>query len=259
MMLDPLILTTLQNELAQEPIPCLFLALSGAHTYGFPSADSDYDVRGCHILSLENALSLNKGPETKESTKSIPWQENSSLLLDLVTYDIETFLRLLLKKNGNMLENVFSSMVLFALPEFEELKALAQGCMTRYHAYHYLGMAKTQWKLFEKNKEVKKLLYAFRALLTGCYLLENAEIETNLQTLATTYHFPFLHDLIQLKQTGQEKELLMAEGPLYLENYTHLTERLEQMIEVSVLPPQATTASELSQFLIQLRLEYRES
>ena len=30
--------------------PCLFATVSGAHLYGFPSPDSDWDLRGCHLL-----------------------------------------------------------------------------------------------------------------------------------------------------------------------------------------------------------------
>jgi uncharacterized protein len=38
------------NEIASQPYPLLFATISGAHLYGFPSPDSDYDLRGVHIL-----------------------------------------------------------------------------------------------------------------------------------------------------------------------------------------------------------------
>lgn len=45
-----------------------------------------------------------------------------------------------------------SCRVVHWLAEHEELKALAAGCITEYHAYHYLGLAAAQWKLFRKEE-----------------------------------------------------------------------------------------------------------
>ncbi len=52
-----------------------------------------------------------------------------------------------------------------------ELSALAPGVLTSHHAHHYRGFAATQWRLFEKNGELKPLLYTFRVLLTGIRLM----------------------------------------------------------------------------------------
>lgn len=35
---------------AEQPDPLLFATVSGAHLYGFPSQDSDIDLRGVHVL-----------------------------------------------------------------------------------------------------------------------------------------------------------------------------------------------------------------
>ena len=59
---------------------------------------------------------------------------------------------LLLKKNGYVLEQVFSPLVVHTTPEHDELKAIAQCCVTRHHSHHYFGFAETQWKLFEKEQ-----------------------------------------------------------------------------------------------------------
>ena len=39
MILEP----RLQKQVDQHPYPLVFATISGAHLYGFPSADSDYD------------------------------------------------------------------------------------------------------------------------------------------------------------------------------------------------------------------------
>lgn len=46
-------------EVQQQPYPLLFVTISGAHLYGFPSPDSDYDLRGV----LEEAFQASPLPE----------------------------------------------------------------------------------------------------------------------------------------------------------------------------------------------------
>ena len=48
----------LRAEAASHPYPLLFATISGAHLYGFPSQDSDYDLRGVHILPTKEAVGL---------------------------------------------------------------------------------------------------------------------------------------------------------------------------------------------------------
>ena len=128
-----------------QPYSLLFMTISGAHLYGFPSADSDYDLRGVHILPIPEIIRLNPGRETIELSET----QSNGLELDLVTHDLKKFLGLLLKKNGYVLEQLYSPLVVTRTPQYEELKEIAKGCITRHHAHHYLGFSRTQWKLFQ--------------------------------------------------------------------------------------------------------------
>ena len=130
---------------AAQPYPLLFSTISGAHLYGFPSPDSDFDLRGAHVLPLERVVGLDVRDETIEDSRVI-----EGLEMDIVSHDVRKFFGLLLKKNGYVLEQLLSPLIVFSTPEHEELKSLAPGCITRHHAHHYLGFAGTQWKLFEK-------------------------------------------------------------------------------------------------------------
>jgi predicted nucleotidyltransferase len=56
----------LRAEVAGHPYPLLFATVSGAHLYGFPSPDSDYDLRGAHVLPAEDSLGLLPKRETIE-------------------------------------------------------------------------------------------------------------------------------------------------------------------------------------------------
>src|SRR5207302_6905995 len=54
MTIDP----RLNRIVAAQPYPLLFATISGAHLYGFPSPDSDFDLRGVHVLPLEMVVGL---------------------------------------------------------------------------------------------------------------------------------------------------------------------------------------------------------
>src|SRR5688500_3261780 len=159
-MFDP----RLHDQIQQHPYPLLFATISGAHLYGFPSPDSDYDLRGVHLLPLRDVVGLQAGEETVEKSGVY-----DGLEIDLVTHDAKKFFGLMLKKNGYVMEQLLSPLVVHTTPEHEELRHIARGCVTRFHAYHYLGFAETQWKLFDKEspRRAKPLLYVYRVLLTG--------------------------------------------------------------------------------------------
>ena len=88
----------LRAEAARHPYPLVFATVSGAHLYGFPSPDSDFDLRGVHVLPVREVIGLDPGRETVEVSAK------DGLELDLVTHDVRKFFGLLLKKNGYVLE-----------------------------------------------------------------------------------------------------------------------------------------------------------
>src|SRR5437667_1147132 len=155
LVVNPLLYQIVQSQ----PYPLIFATISGAHLYGFPSPDSDYDLRGVHVLPLKEVVGLQTGPETIE-TSGI----HDGLEIDFVTHDAKKFFSLLLKKNGYVLEQVLSPLVIHSTPEHAELKEIAKDCITKHHAHHYLGFAATQYALFAKENppRVKPLLYVYR-------------------------------------------------------------------------------------------------
>lgn len=54
----------LKRIAAEHPFPLIFATVSGAHLYGFPSDDSDYDLRGVHVLPVADVVGLEAGRET---------------------------------------------------------------------------------------------------------------------------------------------------------------------------------------------------
>jgi uncharacterized protein len=243
---------SIHTIISQQPYPLLFATLSGSHLYGFPSPDSDFDLRGVHILPLEEIVGLETGRETIELMKV-----DNSLEIDLVTYDVKTFLLMLLKRNGNVLEQIYSPLILKATPEFEELKNIAKNCITRHHSHHYFGFSTTQWKLFEKEDKhsVKSLLYVYRVLLTGIYLMQTGIIEANLINLNQVFNLPYIPDLIAAKLSGAEKSILPDEDISFYQNeYSRLRFQLEEAHQSSSLPEAPTAKAELHDLLLKVRL-----
>lgn len=235
----------------QQPYPLLFATISGAHLYGFPSPDSDYDLRGVHILPLREVIGLETGRETIEIS-----QIQDGLQLDLVTHDLKKFCGLLLKRNGYVLEQLYSPHLVYATPEQEELKAIAKGCMTRYHSHHYLGFAQTQWRLFEKETphRVKPLLYLYRVLLTGIYLMQTGVIEANLAVLNQHFTLPYIDGLIAQKTSGTEKAVLSdTDLAFHQQEYQRLVQRLEAESDRSHLPESPSAKAALNDFVVQVR------
>lgn len=172
-------LADLRPVLAEEQRhPLVFATVSGAHLYGFPSRDSDVDLRGVHLLPAADLVGL----RPPEETRSRMWLREG-VELDLVTHDLRKFVRLLLRRNGYVLEQLLSPLVVHSTPTHQQLIALAPAVVTRHHAHHYRGFARTQWRLYEKSGELKPLLYTYRVLLTGIHLMRGGRLQAHLPTL----------------------------------------------------------------------------
>jgi hypothetical protein len=242
----------LRNQVDEHAYPLIFATISGAHLYGFPSPDSDFDLRGVHVLPLSEVVGLQTGPETIEKSGVYDGSE-----IDLVTHEAKKFFGLLLKKNGYVLEQVLSPLVVHTTSEHAELKEIAVECVTRHHAHHYLGFAETQWRLFEKDSppRVKPLLYVYRVLLTGIHLMRAGEVEANLIRLNERAKLPYLVDLIQRKVAGQEWERLTgADLDFHRREYGRLHNELEQAHLSSELPELPRASAALHDLLVRLRL-----
>lgn len=244
---------TIEKVIVEQPFALLFATISGAHLYGFPSPDSDFDLRGVHVLPVENVVGLYEPQETIEVTKFV-----DDLEIDLVTHDARKFFEMVLKKNGYVLEQLFSPLIVRTSPEHDELKAIAATCITKHHSHHYFGFAATQWKLFEKEspRRVKPLLYVFRVLLTGINLMRTGIIEANLLTLNDVFKLSYLPELVERKLHGAEKSVLDdTDFDFYAKEYERLRALLQTAFENSNLRETPEGKDALNDLLVRLRLK----
>ncbi|WP_432995542.1 nucleotidyltransferase domain-containing protein [Dactylosporangium sp. CA-233914] len=232
----------------EHPYPLIFATVSGAHLYGFASLDSDLDLRACHVLPLDAVVGVMTGPETVESGGVREGME-----LDVVSQELAKFIRLLLKPNGYVLEQLLSPLVIRTGALHAELKSLAPHCLTPEHARHYLGFAAGQWQLFTKTGELKPALYTLRVLHTGIHLMRTGEIQADLRVLNT---LPYVPDLIEAKRAGEHDRLPAAlVSPERLESdVARLTAELESARGASKLPPSPSAAPALNDLLVRVRL-----
>ncbi|MCD9877481.1 nucleotidyltransferase domain-containing protein [Streptomyces guryensis] len=235
---------------AEQPDPVLFATVSGAHLYGFPSRDSDVDLRGVHLLPTADLLGLREPDETR----SRMW-DRDGVEMDLVTHDLRKFVRLMLRRNGYVLEQLLSPLVVHTTDAHGELAALAPGVLTSHHAHHYRGFANTQWRLFEKTGELKPLLYTFRVLLTGIHLMRSGQVQAYLPTLLGESDAPaYLPDLIAAK-AEQEHGGADVDHARVQADVEQLHGVLDAAQESSALPDAPAGYDALHDFVVRIRLE----
>jgi len=162
------------SEIAiQYKIKVLYACETGSRAWGFPSPDSDYDVRIIYIHEPDWYLSLSDKKDTLELML-----DNGDL--DITGWDFKKCLKLLWKSNGALLERIQSPIVYQSTPGLkEQFWNYAQKCFTPVATmHHYSGMARTSLSdLLDKNEvKLKKLFYALRATLACKWILERDSI-----------------------------------------------------------------------------------
>lgn len=239
-------------EKHQPPGRVLVCAVTGSHHYGFPSPDSDLDLKGIHLAPTASLLGLRPAPETHDRLLEFDGVE-----CDLTTHEIQKALSLLLRGNGNMLERIHSPFQLFETPERAELVELSKGALSKRFFSHYRGFFKGICHEHEKlgQRHGKSLLYAYRVALTGVHLLNTGEVIGNLIKLSSLYGFPEAEMLAQRKIRTAEKVVLSEEeDALHRAAWPRLNALLEEAHQKSFLPDAPKNEPELNNWLTNLRL-----
>ena len=159
------------RELELEHNIRILLAIeSGSRAWGFPSPDSDYDVRFIYAHPLDWYLSI----QDKKDSLEFPINDD----LDIGGWDIKKALLLLKKSNAPLLEWVQSPIVYKAEVGFvEAFQILCDGFYSpKAVMHHYLSMAKKYKMLIEESGDkvrLKTYFYALRAALAGNWILRH--------------------------------------------------------------------------------------
>lgn len=157
----------IQEELlhmeVKEDARILYACESGSRAWGFPSQDSDYDVRFLYARRPEWYLSIDV--ENRPDVFERPISDS----LDISGWDLRKALRLLRKSNPPLLEWFNSPIVYMSR---DELMNKIRSLVPDYYSpiachYHYLQMAKGNFKAYLTGEFVshKKYFYVLRPLL----------------------------------------------------------------------------------------------
>jgi len=175
--------------------------------------------------------------------------------VELVSHEVGKYLRLLVRNNCYILEQVFSPIVVMGHDFLDQLRPLARRCITRHHYHPYQGFYAAQNKLIAKEqpKRAKPVLYAYRVLMTGIHLLRTGEVEANLLRLNEHFGFGFLGELIARKVTAENIALGEVDWSFHEARLTNLAAELDRAFAESKLPKDRDRKS-VHEFLVNLRL-----
>jgi len=151
-------------------IRILFAVESGSRAWGFPSPDSDYDVRFVYLHPRDWYLSLVERRDVIE----IPIDEDDH---DISGWDFRKTLQLLLRSNPPLYEWLVSPIVYREDgTTMAALRSLAeQGYAGKTVGWHYLRMAERTYKAHFRNRtqaNLKKYFYVIRPLCALIWLAE---------------------------------------------------------------------------------------
>jgi len=229
----------LENNLQ---IKSLIAIESGSRAWGFPSRDSDYDVRMIYHHPKNWYLCVFE----EEDNFTVP----ITGLLDIGGWDIRKSLRLLYKGNAVVHEWLNSPMVYQKNEQIKMLKDFALEVFNPAPAfYHYLSMAKKKLELGQDDPSkdhhhsssrlkssftAKQLLYGWRTLLCAKWVHQKKTpppmaFQDLLQEFFTDYE-PVslkLKKIISIKHSESEKDTLSVDN--HLSEYAmHLFSEISQ-------------------------------
>lgn len=202
------IIEALEKLEKDQEIKVLYACESGSRAWGFPSPDSDYDVRFIYAQSPKRYLSIY---DRKDAIDLFLAED-----LDFIGWDVRKALRLFHKSNASPYEWMQSSIVYKEIPEFiNPLRELAPIYFSgRTSLHHYIGMAKHTYMghLQGEQVRIKKYFYALRPLLCAIWIVEKhtyppirfrdlfAVVQHNKELMEN------LEGLIKRKENSLEKE-----------------------------------------------------
>lgn len=169
-MIEPLYRVKIMEELSriesEEGVRILYACESGSRAWGFPSKDSDYDVRFIYIRSVDWYLSIVEKRDVIERPISD--------MLDINGWDLRKALYLFRKSNPPLLEWLQSPLAYAErLSTAENIRALSSLIFSpRSCMYHYLNMAKGNYRDYLQGEQVKakKYFYVLRPILACSWI-----------------------------------------------------------------------------------------
>lgn len=229
----------------------LVIALSGGHAYGFPSPDSDLDLKAVHVAPTESLLGLSPPPSNApERIEVIDGVE-----IDYSSNEVQPVLVGILLGNGNFIERVLSRFIMRTSPDHAGLRELVSRSLSRKLHRHYRGFATGQLREWEKDgfRSAKKLLYVLRTTLTGTHALLTGAIETDVTLLLDEHGLSAARELVDAKRRGERSELPAVVAERWRKEVGRAFDVLDGALARSCLPEEPPNIREIEAWLLELR------
>lgn len=231
----------------------LVVYLSGAHAYGFPSPDSDLDLKCIHVAPTHELVGLTP---TAESAEHLEIVENVEL--DYGSNELAPVLRGCIKGNGNFLERILGDLVLGGDAQLlAEARAIVTPLLSRRVARHYGGFAMSQLRAFDEKPTAKRALYVLRTAATGRHLLALGDVITDVARL-TEFVPAEITELLDIKRRAERQELDPSQVAPWRTRLVAAIEAVDSAIATSVLPadPSVEAIAAADTWLRQVRQSY---
>ncbi len=210
----------------------LVVYLSGAHAYGFPSPDSDLDLKCIHIASTYDLVGLTPVDDPGDRIEIVDGVE-----LDYGSNELGPVLRGALKGNGNYLERILGDLALGGdLALLAEARAVVKPLLSRRTGRHYGGFATSQLRLFDDKPTAKRALYVIRTAATGRHVLMHGEIVTDVARLAEFVPRE-IDELLAIKRQGERHQLEPAHATAWRARLVAAVAAIADAWPRSILPP----------------------
>jgi len=234
----------------------LVIALTGAHAYGFPSPDSDLDLKGVHVLPTRQLLGL-----TTPTTHASRLEAIEGVEIDYASNEVGQVLAGLLRGIGSYLERVLGPWIVRRTAAHDELAALARGSLSRRVHGHYRGFAAGQLREAgaSPTPTAKKLLYVLRTGLTGTHLLATGRLVTDLPSLLDEHDFGGARELLEIKRHGERAPLDVATAAHWMSAAGRVLDLLDAARDRSPLPAEAPNGQAMDAWLVELRCAQLEA
>jgi len=241
------------NEKLAEYGKPLFLVISGSDAFGFPSHDSDIDVKGVYMAPTDRFLGLRRRSNKSSTFEYMsPKSVSPDKRLDVSIDEIGDYLRFVYESNGNRVEWPNSRLVLFSSPEFEGLKGIVNSSLSKELLLHYQNFARDMWRGKSKAEGVKKDLYTLRTYMSGINIFETGQVETDLNELNKRFGEKIVDDIVKLKSLGEHTVSANYDREKLDRVIAGLDSRLRSSASGSSLP-ERPDFKQIDDFLIKLR------
>lgn len=197
----------------KKRVRILYACETGSRAWGFPSPDSDYDVRFIYMHERDWYLSLSDRKDTIEDLDGD---------LDVTGWDLKKSLILLNKSNASLIERFQSPIEYYSMAGMkEDFKSLIE----KYYSpiavfFHHYSLANKFWEEIKDEKEykLKSWFYLVRSLLS-CNWIVNSNTVLPMHIEGLMKYSPDgvnaeLRKLIELKSTVGEKYLHQKDDQL---------------------------------------------